>query len=150
MHLASFARSSTAVSAVRPDAVCCYRNDLTRFHVPDKFSSYGVKRAGFRRKDIGAVPFADAKRLEAEGITHADQLSRRHDDKGVRALYLSGSPADRLFDRSADNTLPRDMVGDDLRVDRRLKDGAVDRQIVPQLFCIDQISVMSKRQRSLI
>ena len=41
------------------------------------------------------------------------------------------------------------MVGDDLRVNRCLENGAGPRKLPLQLRCIDQVSVVGKRQRSL-
>ena len=125
------------------------RDDLSRQDVPDILRSHRIQGAGLRRQQPGIVSPSDAQGPEAEGISRADQLSRRHDDQAVRALKLSHGPAHRFLHAAAVQPFPGDVAGDQLRIDGGLKNGSRIFQLPAKLRRVHQISVMRKPQRSL-
>gem|GEM_PF-1639353 len=140
------------LTAVRPDGAnllsVCHR-DLTGIQLTLKGCLYAVQRTGLRCKDIGIVALSDAKRLKTIGIPCSDQLSRAHDHKGIRSLDLATGTSHRFLHRAGFQTLPCDMVGNDLRVNGRLENSSCILQIMSEFRRIDQVTVVRESQGSL-
>ena len=120
------------------------RHDLSRQHVSHKLSSHRVKRAALAGEQIGIVTLSDTERAESERITRTDQLSGRHDDKGICTPYLIHRPADRLLDRLGIQALSGDIICNYFRIDCCLENCSRIGKLLSELGSVDQVSVMGK------
>ena len=90
-----------------------------------------------------------AEGTEAVGIARGNELRRRGEDEGIRALDAVHRGGDSLFDGAAIQSLLHDDVGDNLAVGRGLEDGAAAFKLLPQLAGIRQIAVVRERHAAL-
>ena len=147
---AELLRRFAAVARVGANAGRVDDNDLTRADVALKLGADGVERAGFRREDNRAVlQMPHAEGTEAVGVARGNELRRRGEDEGIRALDAVHRSGDSLFDGAAVESLLHDDVGDDLAVGRGLEDGAATFKLLPQLAGIRQIAVVRERHTAL-
>lgn len=147
---AKLLRRFAAVARVGANAGRVDDNDLTRADVALKLGADGVERAGFRREDNRAVlQMPHAEGTEAVGVARGNELRRRGEDEGIRALDAVHRSGDSLFDGAAVESLLHDDVGDDLAVGRGLEDGAATFKLLPQLAGIRQIAVVRERHTAL-
>ena len=131
------------------DAILIDRHDLARKHVADKGSSDRVKRTCLGGQDIGIITLSDTERLESLRIAGTDEFSRAADHKGVRTLDLLHSVCHGSLSGSHLTALSRDVVGDDLRVDRGLENRSVVSEFSAKLRRIDKVSIVCQCQSSL-
>ena len=131
------------------DAILIDRHDLARKHVADKGSSDRVKCASLGGQDIGIITLSDTERLESLRIAGTDEFSRAADHKGVRTLDLLHSVCHGSLSGSHLTALSRDVVGDDLRVDRGLENRSVVSEFSAKLRRIDKVSIVCQCQSSL-
>ena len=83
------------------------------------------------------------------GSRDGDELRRRGEDEGIRALDAVHRGGNSLFDGAAVESLLHDDVGDNLTVGRGLEDGAATFKLLPQLAGIRQIAVVRERHAAL-
>ena len=125
-------------------------NDLAGADVALKLGADGVERAGFRREDNRAVlQMPHAEGTEAVGVARGNELRRRGEDEGIRALDAVHRSGDSLFDGAAVESLLHDDIGDDLAVGRGLEDGAAAFKLLPQLAGVRQVAVVRERHTAL-
>ena len=131
------------------DAILIDRHDLARKHVADEGSTDRVKRTCLGSQDIGIIALSDTERFESLRIAGTDEFSRAADHKGIGALDLLHSVCHGFLSGSHLTALSRDVVGDDLRVDRGLENRSVVSEFSAKLRRIDKVSVVCQCQRSL-
>ena len=117
--------------------------DLAGLYVADKLCANCRQGTALRGDHIAAVLHpAVAQRPESVRIPRADQLLRRHDDQGIRALKRVHSPADGLLNGRRAKTLPGNDVGDGLGVAGRVKNSAGELQLRAELCRVGKISIV--------
>ena len=90
-----------------------------------------------------------AEGTEAVGVARGNELCRRGEDEGIRALDAVHRSGDSLFDGAAVESLLHDDIGDDLAVGRGLEDGAAAFKLLPQLAGVRQVAVVRERHTAL-
>ena len=131
------------------DSILIDRYDLARKHVADEGSTDRVKRACLGGQNIGIITLSDTERLESLRIAGTDEFSRAADHKGVRTLDLLHSVCHGFLSGSHLTALSRDVVGNNLGVDRGLENRSVVSEFSAKLRRIDKVSVVCQCQRSL-
>ena len=131
------------------DAILIDRHDLARKHVTDEGSTDRVKRTCLGSQDIGIIALSDTERFESLRIAGADQLSRAGDHKGVGTLDLLHRVCHGFLSGSHLTALSRDVVSNDLRVDRGLENRSVISEFSAKLRRIDKVSIVCQCQSSL-
>ena len=140
----------TVLHAAR-HAVLREDEDLAGQEVALQLCADGAQGAALRGDDPRAVGHpAVAERTEALRVAHGDELRARHEAERVGALQAIHRLADRLFDGTHLETRLRDEVGDDLRVDRRVEDGAGEFELVAQQVGVAQVAVVRERHLPLL
>ena len=131
------------------DAILIDRHDLARKHVSDEGSTDRVKRTCLGSQDIGIIALSDTERFESLRIAGTDEFSRAADHKGIGALDLLHSVCHGFLSGSHLTALSRDVVSDDLRVDRGLENRSVVSEFSAKFRCIDKVSIVCQCQSSL-
>ena len=137
-------RRADRLMGLEPRTAC--NDDLARSYIPHELRADGVKRAGFRGDDICAFKTAQRERAHAFGIAHADDLILCQEDERIAALeplHRERNALDKSF-----LAVSCDERRDDLRVDGGLKANALRLQLLAQLFCVDDISVVRQCERA--
>ena len=124
-------------------------NNLARFNITDKLRAYRCECTALRRQYISIVPFSKAERFQSVRVTGSDQFPGTHDHKGISSPDLLYGFMYCFFYCSRMNTFPCNMERNNLRVGSCMEDRSGLDQFPFQSFCINQISVMCKRQTSL-
>ena len=133
------------------DAFLPEHQNLARPDFPDELRADDVQRAALGRDDVRAVhALAVAERMEAVFVPRGDHLGGRHHHQRVCAPDAVHRAVDRLLDGRGGQALLGDDIGDDLRIARGVKDGALQFQFLPQFRRIHQISVVCDRHRALV
>ena len=144
------ARHLPAVRANRADSLRACGDDLSREDIPHKAGSDRIQGTALRSEnDCSVRLFSYAERPETMRIPGRQQLGGRHQDQGVSTLYAAHGALQGLFDRGGGQALLCDQVRNHLRVACRVENAAGQFQFLPQLYGIDQISIVTDRQISL-
>ena len=143
-------RRLAAVTRIRADAARIDHDDLAGADIAFKLGADGVERAGLGGEDDGAVlQSAHAEGTEAVNVARGDELRRRREDEGIRALNAVHRRGDGRLDGAPLQSLLHDDVGDDLAVGRGLEDGAFALKFLPQLTRVRQVAVVRERHAAL-
>ena len=140
--------SQITITTVRCQTFFINNNDLSRFHIPDKFRANRVKRTGFRCHYPCIVSFSNTEWFKAIRIPGCDQFPRAHDKKGIGSLNMRHGPGDRFFNGRAVYPFLSHQIGNDFRVNRCLENGTVLFQFLTQIHRVDQITIMGNSKLS--
>ena len=121
---------------------------LSRFNIPQKSSAQRLNRAGFRGKDNGVLYPSHAQRAKAVWVTGCDQTAAIHDHHGICADQIIHGIQHSVCQGVSTQMLPYDHIGDDLGIIGALKNAAAILRLCPQSGAVDQLSVITQRQRT--
>ena len=120
--------------------------NLSGLQIPDKFRVYGLQRTALGSQDIGMIPLSKTDRLQPIGISHADQLSGTHKNQRISALDREKSLPNGCLDIRRLYPLSRNTIGNDLRINRCMKNRAGILHFFTEFKRVYQISIMGKSQ----
>ena len=136
-------------AGVRLDALGGDGDHLAGQHVPHKGSAHRFQSAGLGGQNPGVVPPADAQGTEPEGVPGADELAGAHDHQRIGAPQFLHGAHHGFLHAAGLHPLAGDEIGDDLRVDGGLEDGACAGQFLAQLGGVDEVAVVGHGQSAL-